>query len=159
MCKLLNEKSLLFAALLLSAISMSCSKDPQDTNSKQSGNNVHEWEDSTLSGDAVMGEKMIFKVGGGMSVERSEGTRASTDVNGIAKFTVNDLVTIGVTRGTTDETKNYKVTATSQTSADPEVWTSSLAYNGSASDAFFWKSTGESVTIRAWSYGDSNFAL
>ena len=135
---------------------LSCSKDPQDTNSKQSGNNVHEWEDSTLSGDAVMGEKMIFKVGGGMSVERNEGTRASTDVNGIAKFTVNDLVTIGVTRGATDETKNYKVTATSQTSAAPEVWTSSLAYNGSTSDAFFWKSTGESVTIRAWSYGDGS---
>ena len=76
MCKLLNGKSLLFAALLLSAISMSCSKEPQDTNSKQSSNNVHEWQDSTLSGDAVMGEKMMFRVGDSLQVIRKASTRA-----------------------------------------------------------------------------------
>lgn len=151
------KRATFFAAVLcLLGAGLSCTHDEPNNSDTGTGQRVVEWQDSTLSGDAVMGEKMIFKVGGGMSVERSEGTRASTDVNGIAKFTVNDLVTIGLTRGATDETKNYKVTATSQTSADPEVWTSSLAYNGSASDAFFWKSTGESVTIRAWSYGDGS---
>lgn len=152
----MKRTTFIAAMLCLLGAGLSCTHDEPNNSDTGTSQRVVEWQDSTLSGDAVMGEKMIFKVGGGMSVERSEGTRATTDVNGIAKFTVNDLVTIGVTRGTTDETKNYKVTATSQTSADPEVWTSSLAYNGSASDAFFWKSTGESVTIRAWSYGDGS---
>ncbi len=152
----MKRTTFIAAMLCLLGAGLSCTHDEPNNSDTGTGQRVVEWQDSTLSGDAVMGEKMIFKVGGGMSVERSEGTRASTDVNGIAKFTVNDLVTIGLTRGVTDETKNYKVTATSQTSADPEVWTSSLAYNGSASDAFFWKSTGESVNIRAWSYGDGS---
>ena len=152
----MKRTTFIAAMLCLLGAGLSCTHDEPNNSDTGTGQRVVEWQDSTLSGDAVMGEKMIFKVGGGMSVERSEGTRASTDVNGIAKFTVNDLVTIGLTRGATDETKNYKVTATSQTSADPEVWTSNLSYNGSASDAFFWKSTGESVTVRAWSYGDGS---
>jgi len=136
---------------------LSCTHDEPNNSSTGTGQRVVEWQDSTLNGDATMGEKMLFKVGGGMSVKREKGTtRATTDVNGIAKFTVDDLVTIGLTRGATDETKDYKVTTTTQTSTEPEVWTSSLAYNGSASDAFFWKSTGESVTVRAWSYGDGS---
>ena len=145
MCKLLNEKSLLFAALLLSAISMSCSKDPQDTNSKQSGNNVHEWEDSTLSGDAVMGSAMAFKVGGGMSVERTAQTRATTDINGNATFAEGDLVAVAVTRsGGSEVTKLYRVKGDE-----------SLEYAGGDNDPFVWKSTTEQVTIRAWSYGTS----
>lgn len=145
MCKLLNEKSLLFAALLLSAISMSCSKEPQDTNSKQSGNNVHEWEDSTLSGDAVMGSAMAFKVGGGMSVERTAQTRATTDINGNATFTEGDFVAVAVTRsGGSEVVKLYRVKNDG-----------SLEYAGGDNDPFVWKSAGESVTIRAWSYGTS----
>jgi len=145
MCKLLNGKSLLFAALLLSAISMSCSKEPQDTNSKQSGNNVHEWEDSTLSGDAVMGSAMAFKVGGGISVERTSQTRATTNINGTATFSTGDLVAVAVTRsGGSEVVKLYQVKSDG-----------SLEYAGGDNDPFVWKSTGETVSLRAWSYGTS----
>ena len=146
MCKLLNEKSFLFAALLLSAVSMSCSHDPHDENQDPSNTDVHEWEDSTLSGDAVMGSAMTFKVGGGMSVERTAQTRATTDINGNATFTEGDLVAIAVTRsGGSEVAKLYRVKNDG-----------SLEYAGGDNDPFVWKSTTEQVTIRAWSYGTSN---
>jgi len=145
MCKLLNGKSFLFAALLLSAISMSCSHDPHDENQDPSNTDVHEWEDSTLSGDAVMGSAMTFKVGGGMSVERTAQTRATTDINGIATFTEGDFVAVAVTRsGGSEVIKLYQVKSDG-----------SLEYAGGDNDPFVWKSTTEQVTIRAWSYGTS----
>ena len=137
---------MLFAALLLSALSMSCSHDPHDENQDPSNTDVHEWEDSTLSGDAVMGSAMTFKVGGGMSVERTAQTRTTTDINGIATFTEGDLVAVAVTRsGGSEVVKLYQVKSDG-----------SLEYAGGDNDPFVWKSTGESVTIRAWSYGTSN---
>ena len=152
MCKLLNGKSLLFAALLLSAVSMSCSKDPQDTNSKQSGNNVHEWEDSTLSGDAVMGEKMMFHVGDSLQVIRKPSTRLSTDFGG-QTYTLSgdERITIAMKRGSEAEViKIYKV---------KDAATGALEYekdaDGNKTEPFYWKSTTETVKLRAWSYGTS----
>ena len=152
MCKLLNEKSLLFAALLLSAISMSCSKEPQDTNSKQSGNNVHEWEDSTLSGDAVMGEKMMFRVGDSLQVIRKASTRLSTAFDG-QNYTLSgdERITIAMKRGSESEViKIYKV---------KDAATGALEYekdaDGNKTEPFYWKSTTETVKLRAWSYGTS----
>lgn len=152
MCKLLNGKSLLFAALLLSAVSMSCSKDPQDTNSKQSGNNVHEWQDSTLSGDAVMGEKMMFRVGDSLQVIRKPSTRLSTDFGG-QTYTLSgdERITIAMKRGSEAEViKIYKV---------KDAATGALEYekdaDGNKTEPFYWKSTTETVKLRAWSYGTS----
>ena len=152
MCKLLNGKSLLFAALLLSAISMSCSKEPQDTNSKQSGNNVHEWEDSTLSGDAVMGEKMMFRVGDSLQVIRKPSTRLSTAFDG-QSYTLSgdERITIAMKRGSEAEViKIYKV---------KDAATGALEYekdaDGNKTEPFYWKSTTETVKLRAWSYGTS----
>lgn len=152
MCKLLNGKSLLFAALLLSAISMSCSHDPQDDNSKQSGNNVHEWEDSTLSGDAVMGMKMLFNVGDSLQVIRKPSTRLSTTFNG-QSYTLSgdERITIAMKRGSEAEViKIYKV---------KDAATGALEYekdaDGNKTEPFYWKSTTETVKLRAWSYGTS----
>jgi len=152
MCKLLNGKSLLFAALLLSAVSMSCSHDPQDTNSKQSGNNVHEWQDSTLSGDAVMGMKMLFNVGDSLQVIRKPSTRLSTTFNG-QSYTLSgdERITIAMKRGSEAEViKIYKV---------KDADTGALEYEKDAdnnvTEPFYWKSTTETVKLRAWSYGTS----
>ena len=124
---------------------MSCSHDPHDENQDPSNTDVHEWEDSTLSGDAVMGSAMTFKVGGGMSVERTAQTRATTDINGTATFNTGDLVVVAVTRsGGSEVVKLYQVKSDG-----------SLEYAGGDNDPFVWKSTTEQVTIRAWSYGTS----
>ena len=147
MCKLLNEKSFLFAALLLSAVSMSCSKDPDETDkpNKPDDHNIIEWGDSTLSGDATMGSAMTFKVGGGMSVERTAQTRVTTNINGTATFSTGDLVAVAVTRsGGSEVIKLYQVKSDG-----------SLEYAGGDNDPFVWKSTGETVSLRAWSYGTS----
>ena len=153
MCKLLNGKSLLFVALLLSAISMSCSKEPQDTNSKQSGNNVHEWEDSTLSGDAVMGEKMMFRVGDSLQVIRKASTRLSTDFGG-QTYTLSgdERITIALKRSdnSVEGPKIYKV---------KNALTGALEYvkdaDNNVTEPFYWKSKSETVKLRAWSYGTS----
>lgn len=152
MIKLVNGKSFLFAALLLSAISMSCSHDPQDDNSKQSGNNVHEWQDSTLSGDAVMGEKMMFRVGDSLQVIRKPSTRLSTDFGG-QTYTLSgdERITIAMQRGSEAEViKIYKV---------KDADTGALEYekdaDGNKTEPFYWKSTTETVKLRAWSYGTS----
>ena len=150
MCKLLNEKSFLFAALLLSAVSMSCSKDPDETDkpNKPDDHNIIEWGDSTLSGDATMGE-MKFNVENGISVRRSL-TRGTNATDGQTyTFDANELITLAVssTLRASEDVKDYKVANTS---------TGALAYNGSPStNGFFWKSTGETVSLRAWSYGNT----
>jgi len=150
MCKLLNEKSFLFAALLLSAVSMSCSKDPDETDKpkKTDDHNIIEWGDSTLSGDATMG-MMKFNVEHGISVRRSL-TRGTNATDGQTyTFDANELITLAVssTLRTSEDIKDYKVANTS---------TGALTYNGSPStNGFFWKSTGETVSLRAWSYGNT----
>ena len=150
MCKLLNEKSFLFAALLLSAVSMSCSKDPDETDkpNKPDDHNIIEWGDSTLSGDATMGE-MKFNISNGISVRRSL-TRGSNAPDGQTyTFDANELITLAVssTLRTSEDIKDYKVADTS---------TGALVYNGTPStNGFFWKSTGETVSLRAWSYGNT----
>ncbi len=150
MCKLLSEKSFLFAALLLSAISMSCSKDPDETDkpNKPDDHNIIEWGDSVINGDATMGE-MKFNVENGISVRRSL-TRGTNATDGQTyTFDANELITLAVssTLRTSEDFKDYKVANTS---------TGALTYNGTPStNGFFWKSTGETVSLRAWSYGNT----
>ena len=127
---------------------MSCSHEP--TENETPDNNVHEWQDSVINGNATM-SRMMFNVGDSITVVRQEGkTRATTTVAGVVTFENNDLVTIGVSgslRGASEQTKNYKVTNTS---------TGALTYNGTATDAFKWITASESVALRAWSYGDGS---
>ena len=145
MNNLLTQKFPIAAFALLFVLTMSCSHDPHDENQDPSNTDVHEWEDSTLSGDAVMGSAMTFKVGGGMSVERTAQTRTTTDINGIATFTEGDLVAVAVTRsGGSEVVKLYQVKSDG-----------SLEYAGGDNDPFVWKSAGETVSLRAWSYGTS----
>lgn len=150
MCKLLSEKSFLFAALLLSAINMSCSKDPEEADkpNKPDDHNIIDWGDSTLSGDATMG-MMKFNVEHGISVRRSL-TRGTNATDGQTyTFDANELITLAVssTLRTSEDIKDYKVANTS---------TGALTYNGTPStNGFFWKSTGETVSLRAWSYGNT----
>ena len=145
MNNLLTQKFPIAAFVLLFVLTLSCSHDPHDENQDPSNTDVHEWEDSTLSGDAVMGSAMTFKVGGGMSVERTAQTRVTTDIDGIATFTEGDLVAVAVTRsGGSEVIKLYQVKSDG-----------SLEYAGGDNDPFVWKSTGETVSLRAWSYGTS----
>ena len=122
---------------------LSCSKDPQDTNSKQSGNNVHEWEDSTLSGDAVMGE-MKFSVNNVMSVERQGSTRSTTEYNGACAFSEGDRIAIRVSRNSVvEDVKLYEV----QLDGSLECLDTY---------PFTWRSLSDAVDIQAWSYGDAS---
>ncbi len=145
MNNLLTQKFPIAAFALLFVLTMSCSHDPHDENQDPSNTDVHEWEDSTLSGDAVMGSAMTFKVGGGMSVERTAQTRVTTDINGTANFTEGDLVAVAVTRsGGSEVIKLYQVKSDG-----------SLEYAGGDNNPFVWKSASETVSLRAWSYGTS----
>ena len=154
MCKLLNEKSLLFAALLLSAVSMSCSKDPDETDkpNKPDDHNIIEWGDSTLSGDATMGE-MKFNISNGISVRRSL-TRGYNSADGTS-YTLekDDIVTIEMSSALqSTATKNYLASAT----GDATAGGSGIALTYAGTDGFYWKSQSEEVNIRAWSYGDGS---
>ena len=145
MNNLLTQKFPIAAFALLFVLTLSCSHDPHDENQDPSNTDVHEWEDSTLSGDAVMGSAMTFKVGGGMSVERTAQTRVTTDIDGVATFTEGDLVAVAVTRsGGSEVVKLYRVKNDG-----------SLEYAGGDNNPFVWKSASETVSLRAWSYGTS----
>ncbi len=153
MCKLLNEKSLLFAALLLSAVSMSCSKDPDETDkpNKPDDHNIIEWGDSAIDGDATMG-MMKFNIGNGISVSRL--TRGYSDATG-ATYTLeaNDIVTIEMSSNLQSaDTRDYLASAMGDATAGGDGI--ELTYNGT--DGFYWKSQSEEVNIRAWSYGDGS---
>jgi len=125
---------------------LSCTHDEPNNSSTGTGQRVVEWEDSTLSGDAVMGMKMLFNVGNVMSVDRQVSTRSTTEYNGTCAFTTNDLIAVAVTRsGASEVVKLYRVKSDG-----------SLEYAGGDNDPFVWKSTGETVSIRAWSYGTTN---
>jgi hypothetical protein len=143
MKRLLTYKFPIAATLLLLALTLSCSHEP-DANEpdKPGSSNVHEWEDSTINGDATM-TRMVFSVGDSINVVRQGQTRATTTVAGATTFQANDIVTIGVSG---KSTKDYKVTNTTS---------GALAYNGTATDAYCWQSTSETVSLRAWSYGNT----
>ena len=142
MNNLLTQKFPITALLMLLMISMSCSHEPIIEPENPGGSNVHGWEDSTINGNATM-TRMMFSVNDSIQVVRQGQTRATTTVAGVTTFDLNDAVTIGITgRGT----KDYKVTS---------ILTGALAYDGTATDAYCWQSTSETVSLRAWSYGST----
>lgn len=143
MNNLLTQKFPIAAFALLFVLTMSCSHEPAVNDSNNpNGSNVHEWEDSTIDGDATM-TRMVFSVGDSINVVRQGQTRATTTIAGVTTFQVNDIVTIGVAG---KSAKDYKVTNTTS---------GALAYNGTATDAYCWQSTSEAVSLRAWSYGNT----
>ena len=103
------------------------------------GPNVVNWKDSAISGDATMS----FSIGRNMIVERGAITRATTDINGVVSFSTGDLIAVALKRGS-----NAEVVKLYQVKSD-----GSLEYAGGDNDPFVWKSTSETVTLRAWSYG------
>ena len=142
MNNLLTQKFPIAALLMLLMISMSCSHEPIVEPENPGGSNVHGWEDSTINGDATM-TRMVFSVNDSIQVVRQGQTRATTTVAGVTTFDLNDAVTIGIAgRGT----KDYKVTS---------ILTGALTYNGTATDAYCWQSTSETVSLTAWSYGST----
>ena len=142
MKRLLTYKFPIAATALLLALTLSCSHEPSIEPPEKPGFNVYEWEDSTINGDATM-TRMVFSVNDSIKVVRQGETRATTTVAGITTFELNDAVTIGIAgRGA----KDYKVTS---------VLTGTLAYDGTATDAYSWQSTNETVSLRAWSYGSA----
>ena len=143
MNNLLTQKFPIAAFALLFVLTISCSHEPAVNDSNNpNGSNVHEWEDSTIDGDATM-TRMAFSVGDSINVVRQGQTRATTTVAGVTTFQVNDIVTIGVAG---KSAKDYKITNTTS---------GALAYNGTATDAYCWQSTSETVSLRAWSYGNT----
>ncbi len=142
MNNLLTRKLPFAAVMLLLALCWSCSEDPVD-----SGTRVHEWNDTTINGDALM-SRMRFSVGSEMIVERNALTRATTTIAGVATFSVGDLIAIAVTPSSgTEEIKLYSVKSDG-----------SLEYAGGDNDPLVWKSS--TVSIRAWSYGtDTNLSF
>ena len=143
MNNLLTQKFPIAAFALLFVLTMSCSHEPAVNESNNpNGSNVHEWEDSTIAGDATM-TRMVFSVGDSINVVRQGQTRATTTIAGVTTFQINDIVTIGVAG---KSAKDYKVTNTTS---------GALAYNGTATDAYCWQSTSETVSLRAWSYGNT----
>ena len=138
------KRATFFAAVLcLLGAGLSCTHDEPNNSDTGTGQRVVEWQDSTLSGDAVMRMKMLFNVGDSISVVRKETTRATTTIEGISTFDENDIVTIALTSNKqASDTKNYKVKSNK----------TSLT-NAGSSDGFAWKSQTEVVTLTAWSYG------
>lgn len=123
-------------------IMLSCSHEPETIEEPNNGNNVVEWQDSVITGDATM-SAMSFNVGDVMSVERQEETRSTTTYAGVCTFSIGDYIAVAVTRsGASEVVKLYRVKSDG-----------SLEYAGGDNDPFVWKSTGETVSIRAWSYG------
>lgn len=131
------------AIALLFALTLSCSHEPAVEPQEPGSTNVARWNDSTINGDAVMSE-MAFCINESMVVERQEITRTTTAFDGTGSFSENDLIAIAITRsGESEVVKLYRVKSDG-----------SLEYAGS-DEPFVWKSTSETVSIRAWSYGTS----
>ena len=141
---LLTYKFPIAALTMLFVLSMSCSHEPAVEPQEPDGTDVARWNDSTINGDAVMSE-MAFCINEGMVVERQENTRTTTAFDGTGAFSENDLIAIAVTRsGESEVVKPYRVKNDG-----------SLEYAGSDNVPFAWKSTSETISIRAWSYGSS----
>ena len=138
--------------MLLFVLCWSCSEEPETT--EKPGPHVVAWNDTTFTGDATM--SMKFSVGwGGMNIEQSAATlpfgqggfttRVATQMDGTATFSVGDLIAIAVTKtGGSEEVKPYIVKSDG-----------SLEYAGTDSDPFIWRSTTETASVRAWSYGST----
>lgn len=138
--------------MLLFVLCWSCSEEPETT--EKPGPHVVAWNDTTVTGDATM--SMKFSVGwGGMNIEQSAATspfgqggfttRVATQMDGTATFSVGDLIAIAVTKtGGSEEVKPYIVKSDG-----------SLEYAGTDSDPFIWRSTTETASVRAWSYGST----
>ena len=137
------KKSPFIAAILcLLGTILSCSHEPETKQSEPETPTVHEWEDSTLTGDAMM---MSFHVGDSLLVVREGETRATTTIPGVTTFDKDNIVTIRVKSDLrTTDAKNYAV-GDNQTS---------LNYVGNTTDAFYWKSQSETISLTAWSYGE-----
>ena len=140
---LLTYKFPIAALTMLFVLSMSCSHEPAVEPQEPGSTDVARWNDSTINGDAVMSE-MAFCINESMVVERQEITRTTTAFDGTGSFSENDLIAIAITRsGESEVVKLYRVKSDG-----------SLEYAGS-DEPFVWKSTSETVSIRAWSYGTS----
>lgn len=140
----MKRTTFIAAVLCLLGAGLSCTHEEPSKSERNDGNNVHEWEDSTLSGDAVMSEPMQFNMGNRLTV-----TRATTAFDGQSyTLSVGDRVMIELTRSdnTKEGPKVYRVT---------NAVTGALAYDGNETEALFWKSKSETVRLRAWSYGNS----
>ena len=143
MNNLLTQKFPITALLMLLMISMSCSHEPIIEPENPGGTDVHEWEDSTINGDAIMTEMAFSVSDGSMVVERQGTTRSTTAIDGSGAFSTGDLVAVAVTRNATETIKLYRVKSDG-----------GLEYAGS-DEPFVWKSATETVSVRAWSYGTS----
>jgi len=148
----MKRTTFIAAMLCLLGAGLSCTHDEPNNSDTGTGQRVVEWEDSTLSGDAVMGEKMMFHVGDSLQVIRKPSTRLSTDFGG-QTYTLSgdERITIAMKRGSEAEViKIYKV---------KDAATGALEYekdaDGNKTEPFYWKSTTETVKLRAWSYGTS----
>ena len=131
------------AIALLFALTLSCSREPAVEPQEPGSTDVARWNDSTINGDAEMSE-MAFCINERMVVERQKDTRTTTAFDGSGSFSENDLIAIAMTRsGESEVVKLYRVKSDG-----------SLEYAGS-DEPFIWKSTSETVSIRAWSYGTS----
>ena len=149
MNNLLTQKFPIAAFALLFVLTMSCSHEPAIEPQDPGGTNVAQWNDSTINGDAVMNKMAFYVSDGNMIVERQETTRSTTAFDGTGSFSENDLIAIAVTRsGESEVVKLYRMKNDG-----------SLEYAGSDNAPFVWKSTSETVSIRAWSYGtDANLS-
>ena len=152
MNNLLTQKFPIAAFVLLFVLTLSCSHEPAVEPQEPGGTNVAEWNDSAFNGDAVMGEKMMFRVGDSLQVIRKASTRLSTAFDG-QNYTLSgdERITIAMKRGSESEAiKIYKV---------KDADTGALEYEKDAdnnvTEPFYWKSTTETVKLRAWSYGTS----
>ena len=149
MNNLLTQKFPIAAFALLFVLTMSCSHEPAVEPQEPGGTDVARWNDSTINGDAVMNKMAFYVSDGNMIVERQETTRSTTAFDGTGSFSENDLIAIAVTRsGESEVVKLYRMKNDG-----------SLEYAGSDNAPFVWKSTSETVSIRAWSYGtDANLS-
>lgn len=148
----MKRTTFIAAMLCLLGAGLSCTHDEPNNSDTGTGQRVVEWQDSTLSGDAVMGEKMMFRVGDSLQVIRKPSTRLSTAFDG-QNYTLSgdERITIAMKRGSEAEViKIYKV---------KDAATGALEYekdaDGNKTEPFYWKSTTETVKLRAWSYGTS----
>jgi len=126
--------------LCLLGAALSCTHDEPSKSERNDGNNVHEWEDSTLSGDAVMS----FSINN-MTVTRA-GTRSTVNYagDGNYSFVTGDKIAIQVSR-TVSEAEDIEGVKLFEIQSDGTL---------SCLDTypFTWRSQGDRVNIRAWHY-------
>lgn len=135
-------KRITFLAVILCLLgaALSCTHDEPSKSERNDGNNVHEWEDSTLSGDAVMS----FSINN-MTVTRA-GTRSTVNYagDGNYSFVTGDKIAIQVSR-TVSEAEDIEGVKLFEIQSDGTL---------SCLDTypFTWRSQGDRVNIRAWHY-------